>query len=131
MFIQNHFKDNFNHLNPFLPNLISSNHGGFVEKRQMVDNIMLVQEEFIQVRPRESKEWPSKLTWKIPLNKVRHSFLLVVLTRFGFNEEFISWVAACIHNPWIAPLVNGRPTPFFKISRGLRQGFPLSPSYIF
>jgi hypothetical protein len=25
------------------------------------------------------------------------------------------------------PLVNGRPTSFFKITHGLRQGFPLSP----
>jgi hypothetical protein len=27
----------------------------------------------------------------------------------------------------MAPLVNGRPTPFFKITHGLRQGYPLSP----
>jgi hypothetical protein len=43
------------------------------------------------------------------------------------NHSFISWIGACISTPWIAPLINGRPTPFFQATRGLRQGCPLSP----
>ena len=34
---------------------------------------------------------------------------------------------ACISGPWIAPLVNGRPTDFFQATRGIRQACPLSP----
>eukprot|EP00253_Pinus_taeda_P029823 PITA_29823 len=37
------------------------------------------------------------------------------------------WIHACITDPWIVSLVNGRAASFFKASRGLRQGFPLSP----
>ena len=54
-------------------------------------------------------------------------FLFAAMRNFGFNQKFIEWVKACILAPWIAPLVNGRPTNFFQASRGLRQGFPLSP----
>eukprot|EP00253_Pinus_taeda_P031873 PITA_31873 len=36
-------------------------------------------------------------------------------------------IRACISEPWIALIVNGRATDFFKASRGLRQGCPLSP----
>ena len=32
-----------NRIKPFLPSLISTNQGGFVEKMQMVDNILIVQ----------------------------------------------------------------------------------------
>lgn len=60
-------------------------------------------------------------------NRVKHSFLIAVLKKIGFNRSFISWIGACINNPWIAPLINRRPTPFFKASRGLRQGCSLSP----
>ena len=33
----------------------------------------------------------------------------------------------CISLPWTTPLINGRPSNYFRSSRGLRQGCPLSP----
>lgn len=50
-----------------------------------------------------------------------------VLSKFGFDDRFLNWIQACISEPWIAPLVNGRATDFFKATRGLRQGCPLFP----
>ena len=60
-------------------------------------------------------------------DRVRHSFLLSILQKMGFETEFISLINACISNPWISPLGNGRPKKLFQYSRGLRQGCPLSP----
>eukprot|EP00253_Pinus_taeda_P008172 PITA_08172 len=42
-------------------------------------------------------------------------------------RERKKWIRACISEPWIAPLVNERAAEFFKATRGLRQGCPLSP----
>ena len=68
-----------------------------------------------------------KLDLANAFDRVRHDFLFTMMKKLGFSIVFINWVKACIASPWIAPLVNGRSTEFFQASRGLRQGFPLSP----
>ena len=60
-------------------------------------------------------------------DRVKLSFLYQVLKSFGFSTDFVSLIKACTDRPWIAPLVNGRPSKFFQASRGLCQGYPLSP----
>jgi len=61
-----------------------------------------------------------KWTWKMLLARYDiPSFLLFFLNLVLRTILF--------GNPWIAPLINGRPDKFFKSSRGLIHGFPLSP----
>ena len=43
---------------------------------------------------------------------------------------FHSGVMSCVNSTSFVVLVNGSPTAFFKGSRGIRQGYPLSP-YMF
>jgi hypothetical protein len=68
-----------------------------------------------------------KIDMENAFDHVKHSFLFEVLRKLDFNHFFISWIGACITTPWIAPLINGRHAPFFQATRGLIQGFPLSP----
>ena len=68
-----------------------------------------------------------KLDLANAFDRLRHAFILLVLKKFCFPSIFINQVQACINSPWIAPLINGRPTEFFKAIRGIRQDFPLSP----
>jgi hypothetical protein len=116
-----------NKIKPLLPKLISPNQGGFMEKRQMLDNILLVQEAIHSSKGQGEKGMVIKIDMENAFDRVRHSFLFVVLTRFGFGAEILAWISSCISDPWISSLVNGRPIDFFKISRRLCQECPLSP----
>jgi len=116
-----------NQLKPFLPKLISPNQGGFVEKRHIIDNIILVQVAIHSSKSRGEKRMIIKIDMANTFDRVRHNFLCVVLRKFGLGDNFINWIFACIGSPWIALSVNGRPTTFLKFTRGLRQGFPPSP----
>jgi hypothetical protein len=45
----------------------------------------------------------------------------------GINLMTVNWIMGCIESTSLAVLINGSPSSFFHPSRGLRQGFPLSP----
>ena len=114
-------------LKHILPRLIPENQGGFVKGRKIWENIILVQEAIHSSLKHGDKGMVVKIDLANAFDRVSHPFLFQVMQKFGFTSDFNSWVRACISNPWIAPLVNGRAAPFFLASRGLRQGCPLSP----
>ena len=45
----------------------------------------------------------------------------------GFGTKWCRWIETCISSVQFFVLVNGSPEGFFRNSRGIRQGDPLSP----
>lgn len=59
-------------------------------------------------------------------DKVNWDFLRLVLLQIGIPDNVLNWIMSCVTTVNFAILINGSLISFFRISRGLRQGCPLS-----
>ncbi|XP_019240885.1 PREDICTED: uncharacterized protein LOC109220870 [Nicotiana attenuata] len=113
-----------------LPNLISEEQAGFVKGRSIVENVLLTQEIITDIRLR-TKAGPNvviKLDMAKAYDRLSWLFLTKMLRKLGFSEAFIGMIFDLVSNNWYSILINGQPNGFFKSSRGVKQGDPLSPT---
>ncbi|XP_075088106.1 uncharacterized protein LOC142170170 [Nicotiana tabacum] len=113
-----------------LPNIILEEHAGFVKGRSIVENVLLTQEVITDIRLR-TKAGPNvviKLDMKKTYDRLSWLFLTKILRKMGFSEAFIGLIFNLIGNNWYFVLIIGQPNGFFKSSRGVKQGDPLSPT---
>ncbi|KAI3750395.1 hypothetical protein L2E82_21030 [Cichorium intybus] len=113
-------------------------------KRVMNDIIGEVQTAYIEGRnildgplvTNEICSWAKKVKKKILLFKVdfdkafdsiNWEYLNSVLVQMGFGNKWCRWINGCLRSSRASVLVNGAPTKEFEITRGVRQGDPLSP----
>ncbi|GKV18280.1 hypothetical protein SLEP1_g28685 [Rubroshorea leprosula] len=54
-------------------------------------------------------------------------FLDWMMDSMGFGDKWRKWIRECLSTARISVLINGSPTKEFSVSKGLRQGDPLSP----
>ena len=77
------------------------------------------------------KEKKSSFALKVDLYKaydeVSWTFIRLVLIKLGMKMEMVDWILGCIQSTSFAILINGSSSNFFRPSRGIRKGCPLSP----
>ena len=73
-------------------------------------------------------KWPYLLTVDFvkAFDSLNHKFLIAVLKKCGFGEDFINWIKILLRNQESC-VINGDPTTtYFRLERGARQGDPIS-----
>ncbi|XP_074360896.1 uncharacterized protein LOC141701135 [Apium graveolens] len=118
-------------LKKIMPALVDISQSAFIPGRSISDNILMAQELF---RGYERETGVPKCALKIDLHKafdsIHWSFILAVLKKMKFPDIMIGWIRACICSTRFSVKLNGIIHGYFKGTKGLRQGDPMSP-YIF
>ncbi|KAJ0261541.1 Reverse transcriptase zinc-binding domain-containing protein [Hirschfeldia incana] len=118
-------------LKSVLPSLISNSQSAFIPGRLLVENVLMATELIQGYNWKHiSRRSMLKVDLKKAFDSVNWSFIVLILRVLGFPEFFVNLIYQCIATTRFSVAINGELCGYFKGSRGLRQGDPLSP-YLF
>ena len=67
-----------------------------------------------------------KIDQENAFDRVSHCFIIKVLNKFNFGNKFISCIKILYNDIKSSVKINGHLSPYFPITRGVRQGCPIS-----
>lgn len=116
-----------NRLKKVLPKIIDKNQSAFVKDRQILDGPLVVNEVIDWAKAKKKALLIFKTDIAKAYDTVSWEYLNSMMIQKGFGEKWRKWVFECLKSGSSSVLVNASPTTEFSLSRGLRQGDPMSP----
>ena len=113
-------------LQKVLPKIISSDQVGYIKDRYIGENIRTLEDLIIYTDKFQIPGYFVLIDFKKAFDSIEWDFLFNALHKFNFGPQFIKWIkilyndiSSCVGN-------NGYYSSYFKLTRGIRQGCPIS-----
>ena len=113
-----------------LPDLVHPDQTGFVKGRYIGENIRLIADVMEATTTHNLTGILTSLDFRKAFDSLEWPFIMRTLDCFNFGGDIKRWVNTFYSNIESTVINNGFRTNWFKPSKGVRQGCPLSP-YLF
>ena len=110
-----------------MPNLIHPDQTGFVKGRYIGENTRLVSDVLDLTKDQNIPGILVALDFHKAVDSLEWPFIMRTLDVFNFGSSIKRWISTFYTYTESAILNNGYTTNWFKPSKGVRQGCPLSP----
>ena len=115
-----------NRLQPLLSEIVAMDQVGYIKGRQIIENIRIINDMMSYTDLKHIPGFITLIDFEKAFDSVEWPFLINTLKAFNFGDNFIRWISilytkiqSCVSN-------NGYFSEYFELSRGIRQGCPIS-----
>ena len=120
--------ENVKHVAPEL--IISSNQTAYVKNRCISESGKLISDVIEICNILDIPGYLVTMDIEAAFDFLDHDFLLSVLKKFGFGENFICWIKVLLNDQQSWVYQRNLTTRYFNLEKGERQGDPIS-AYLF
>ena len=114
------------HLASATPHIIHENQAGFIPGRVITDQIRLTQMILHYAEATEENGVIVALDQEKAYDKIAHDYLWLTLEKYSLPPSFIDTIKSLYESAEMLVIINGESSSAFKVTRGVRQGDPLS-----
>ena len=115
-------------INTVLHLIIANTQSGFIPGRTMNDSLRLLTDVLEWGKNFQQGGVILNIDFKKAFDTVSFNFIHNSLTFFGFKENFIKWIGITQNQFQVCTSNSGNIAPPFYLSRGVKQGDPISPA---
>jgi hypothetical protein len=114
-------------LNTFLPIVISKEQAGYMERKQIIDSVILSHEVIHSLKMTKTPDMIINIDLSKALERISWEYMRSGLESFGFDKHWVNWIFKLTSSAFFSILVNVVPSQPFSPSRGICQGDAFSP----